>query len=42
MDNNFLVGLDVRWQWTAEDDLGNGIQEDLDNMRILVKAGYRF
>lgn len=41
MDNNFLVGLDLRWQWTDEKDFGAG-KEDLDNMRVLVKAGYRF
>lgn len=38
---NFLVGLDLRWQWTAEKDYGAG-KEDLDNMRVLVKAGYSF
>lgn len=39
--DNFLVGVDARWQWTAEKDYGSG-KEDLDNMRILFKAGYRF
>ncbi len=39
--DDFLVGLDLRWQWTAEKDFGAG-KEDLDNMRVLVKAGYRF
>lgn len=41
MGENFLVGADLRWQWTAEKDFGAG-KEDLDNMRFLVKAGYRF
>lgn len=41
MDNDFLVGLDIRWQWTDEKDFGAG-KEDLDNMRVLLKAGYRF
>jgi len=40
--DNFLVGADLRWQWTAEKDYGTGIKEDLDNMRFLVKAGYKF
>ncbi|MCW8894688.1 MAG: porin family protein [Sulfurimonas sp.] len=39
--DDFLVGLDVRWQWTDEKDFGAG-KEDLDNMRVLLKAGYRF
>lgn len=39
--DDFLVGVDARWQWTAEKDYGSG-KEDLDNMRILLKAGYRF
>lgn len=39
--DNFLVGIDARWQWTDEKDYGSG-KEDLDNMRILLKAGYRF
>lgn len=39
--DDFLVGVDARWQWTAEKDYGSG-KEDLDNMRILFKAGYRF
>ncbi|OHE00373.1 MAG: hypothetical protein A3K14_03465 [Sulfurimonas sp. RIFCSPLOWO2_12_FULL_36_74] len=40
--NNFLVGADLRWQWTDEKDYGSGTKEDLDNMRVLLKAGYRF
>ncbi|MDO9267370.1 MAG: outer membrane beta-barrel protein [Sulfurimonas sp.] len=39
--DNFLVGIDARWQWTDEKDYGSG-KEDLDNMRILLKAGYKF
>lgn len=40
--DDFLVGVDARWQWTAEKDYGSGTEEDLDNMRILFKAGYKF
>jgi len=39
--DDFLVGLDVRWQWTEKEDFGAG-NEDLNNMRVLLKAGYRF
>lgn len=41
LENNFLVGMDLRWQWTDEKDYGAG-EEDLDNMRVLFKVGYRF
>ncbi len=42
--NDFLIGADLRYQWTAEKNFNNtgGQKEDLDNMRCLVKAGYRF
>lgn len=40
-ENDIVLGLDVRWQWTAEKDFGSG-KEDLDNMRVLAKVGYRF
>lgn len=40
--NDFILGADIRHQWTAEKDLGNGSKEDLENTRFLVKAGYRF
>ena len=39
--DEFLVGVDVRWQWTDEKDFGAG-DENLDNTRVLLKAGYRF
>lgn len=39
---SFLVGADLRYQWTTEDDFGAGQNEDLDNWRSLVKVGYRF
>jgi opacity protein-like surface antigen len=35
--DDFLIGLDLRYQWTAEKELG-----ELDNTRLLLKAGYRF
>jgi opacity protein-like surface antigen len=42
--NNFLVGADLRYQWTAEKNFSNvgGQKEDLNSMRLLLKAGYRF
>lgn len=42
--DNFLIGADLRYQWTAEKNFSNagGQKEDLDNMRLLLKAGYRF
>jgi opacity protein-like surface antigen len=42
--DDFLVGADLRYQWTAEKNFSNvGTQkEDLENMRLLLKAGYRF
>ena len=39
--NDFIIGADLRHQWTASKDFGNG-KQDLDSMRFLVKAGYRF
>ena len=39
--DGFIIGADLRRQWTASKDFGNGNQ-DLDNMRFLLKAGYRF
>lgn len=39
--DDFIIGADLRRQWTASKDFGNG-KQDLDNMRFLVKAGYRF
>ena len=42
LTDNVLVGADLRWQWTAEKDFGTGTKEDLDNMRVLIKVGYRF
>lgn len=35
--DDFLIGADLRYQWTAEKELG-----ELDNTRLLLKAGYRF
>lgn len=35
--NDFLIGADIRRQWTAKKEVG-----ELDNMRMLLKAGYRF
>lgn len=42
--DDFLIGADLRYQWTAEKNFSNagGQKEDLDNMRLLLKAGYRF
>jgi len=40
--NDFILGADVRYQWTAEKDLGAGSDAGVDNTRFLVKAGYRF
>ncbi len=40
--NDFFLGADLRYQWTAEKELGSGNKQDLDNMRYLLKAGYRF
>ncbi len=42
--DDFLVGADIRYQWTAEKNFSNvgGNKEDLENMRLLLKAGYRF
>ena len=40
--DDFLIGLDARYQWTAEKDLGSGQKDDLDNMRVLLKIGYAF
>ena len=40
--DDFIIGADLRRQWTAEKDLGSGSKEDLDNTRLLLKAGYRF
>ena len=42
--NDFIVGADLRYQWTAEKNFSNtgGQKEDLDNARFLLKAGYRF
>lgn len=39
--NDFIIGADLRHQWTASKDFGNG-KQDLDSMRFLFKAGYRF
>lgn len=39
---NIILGADVRYQWTAEKDLGSGSKEDLDNTRFSLKVGYRF
>ncbi len=42
--DDFLVGADLRYQWTAEKNFSytGGQKEDLDSMRLLLKAGYRF
>lgn len=40
--NDFIIGVDLRRQWTASKEFRNNGKEDLDNMRFLVKAGYRF
>ena len=40
--NDFILGADVRYQWTTEKDLGTGSDEGVDNARFLAKAGYRF
>lgn len=40
--DDFLIGADVRYQWTAAKDFGASTKEDLDNMRMLMKVGYRF
>ena len=40
--NDFIIGADLRFQWTAEKDFGTGSKEDLDNTRLLMKAGYSF
>ncbi len=42
--DDFLVGADIRYQWTAEKNFSSvgGQKEDLENMRLLLKAGYRF
>jgi len=39
---NVMAGFDIRHQWTAEKNLGNGIDENMDNTRYLVKVGYSF
>ena len=41
VENDIVLGLDLRWQWTGEKDFGAG-KQDLDNMRVLAKVGYRF
>ncbi len=35
--DDFLIGADLRYQWTAKKEVG-----ELDNMRMLMKVGYRF
>jgi len=42
--DDFIIGADLRYQWTAEKNFSTvgGKKEDLDNMRFLLKAGYRF
>ncbi len=40
--DDFLIGADVRYQWTAEKNLGSGSEVGVDNTRLLFKAGYRF
>lgn len=42
--DDFLIGMDMRYQWTAEKNFSNvgGQKEDLNNKRCLVKVGYRF
>ena len=40
--NNFLVGADIRYQWTTEKSFGGTTDVGLDNTRFLLKAGYRF
>lgn len=41
--DDFLIGLDVRKQWSAEKDLdGIAGEEDLSNMRLIAKVGYSF
>ncbi|PHS58692.1 MAG: hypothetical protein COB17_01715 [Sulfurimonas sp.] len=42
MDNNILIGADIRYQWTAEKSFGTGVKQDLDNMRVLLKVGYAY
>lgn len=39
---DIILGADIRYQWTAEKDIGSGSKQDLDNTRFLVKVGYRF
>lgn len=40
--DDFLIGVDARKQWTVDKDVfGNG-EEDLNNMRLIAKVGYRF
>ena len=41
LNENILLGADLRYQWTAEKDFGAG-DEDFDNMRVLLKVGYTF
>jgi len=42
MDAAF-VGADIRYQWTSENDFnGMSQKQDLDNTRVLFKAGYAF
>lgn len=35
--DDFLIGADIRHQWTAKKEVG-----ELDNMHLLLKAGYCF
>ena len=39
---DIILGADIRYQWTAEKDIGSGSKQDLDNTRFLLKVGYRF
>lgn len=39
---SFLAGVDIRRTWTTENDFGGTKKYSLDNLRTLLKVGYRF
>ena len=40
---NIFAGADIRWQGSKDKDyFGAGMQQDLENTRVMLKVGYRF
>jgi len=42
MAGSVILGLESRYQWTAEEDFGGVEKTNMNNLRSLAKVGYKF